>query len=112
MKPHGIYVPNVVPFRAGGTIATGGCLPEAITALYRAWKKHELSVARGIQMSLLPLIMLMFSADFPLGFRAAVELCGFELRPCRQPLFGKQFSEIRFFCRGATRLLFCLWHTD
>jgi hypothetical protein len=61
---------------AGGTIATAGCLPEAVLGLYQAWQRGEADTARRLQLDLLPAIKLMFSLDFPLGFRAAVELFG------------------------------------
>jgi len=81
-----MLLPALFMGAAGGTIATAGCLPEAVVGLYQAWQRGEVETARRLQLALLPVIKLMFSLDFPLGFRAAVELRGFDLGPCRQPL--------------------------
>lgn len=85
-----ILLPALLMGAAGGTIATAGCLPEAVMGLYQAWQRGEVDTARRLQLALLPVIKLMFSLDFPLGFRAAVELRGFDLGPCRQPLSAGQ----------------------
>jgi 4-hydroxy-tetrahydrodipicolinate synthase len=81
-----ILLPALFMGADGGTIATAGCLPEAVLGLYQAWQRGDTDTARRLQLALLPVIKLMFSLDFPLGFRAAVELRGFDLGPCRQPL--------------------------
>jgi 4-hydroxy-tetrahydrodipicolinate synthase len=85
-----ILLPALFMGAAGGTIATAGCLPEAVVGLYRAWQRGDADSARRLQLALLPVIKRMFSLDFPLGFRAAVELRGFDLGPCRQPLSAAQ----------------------
>jgi 4-hydroxy-tetrahydrodipicolinate synthase len=85
-----ILLPALFMGADGGTIATAGCLPEAVLGLYQAWQRGDTDTARRLQLALLPVIKLMFSMDFPLGFRAAVELRGFALGPCRQPLSAAQ----------------------
>jgi dihydrodipicolinate synthase/N-acetylneuraminate lyase len=85
-----ILLPALLMGAAGGTIATAGCLPEAILGLHQAWQRGDVDGARRLQLALLPVIKLMFSLDFPLGFRAAVELRGFDIGPCRQSLSAAQ----------------------
>lgn len=85
-----ILLPALFMGADGGAIATAGCLPEAVLGLYQAWQRGEADTARRLQLALLPVIKLMFSLDFPLGFRAAVELRGFDLGSCRQPLSAAQ----------------------
>jgi len=89
-----MLLPALLMGAAGGTIATAGCLPEAIMGLYQAWQCGEVETARRLQLALLSIIKLMFSLDFPLGFRAAVELRGFDLGPCRQPLSAAQEAAV------------------
>lgn len=85
-----ILLPALFMGADGGAIATAGCLPEAVLGLYHAWQRGDADSARRLQLALLPVIKLMFSLDFPLGFRAAVELRGFNLGPCRQPVSAAQ----------------------
>ncbi len=85
-----ILLPALFMGATGGTIATAGCLPEAVSGIYQAWRQGDAERARLLQRAMLPLIKLMFSVDFPLGFRAAVELRGFTLGSCRQPLSAGQ----------------------
>ncbi len=85
-----LLLPSLVMGASGGTIATAGCLPEAVLGLYQACQRGDVDGARRLQLALLPVIKLMFSLDFPLGFRAAVELRGFDIGPCRQPLSPAQ----------------------
>ncbi len=85
-----VLLPALIMGADGGTIATAGCLPEAVVGLYQAWQRWDVASARRLQLALLPVIKLMFRVDFPLGFRAAVELRGFDTGPCRQPLSAAQ----------------------
>lgn len=81
-----ILLPALFMGAAGGTVATAGIAPEAVVGLYKAYQRGDLETAQRLQMLLEPLIKRMFSVDFPLGFRAAVELRGFNVGPCRQPV--------------------------
>lgn len=89
----------------GGTHATSGVVPELTRQLF------DLSIARrwdeavGLQLRLIELFDAMItSADFPEGFRAAVDLRGFDFGRGRQPLSEQQ----RFDREKLQRVLQCI----
>ena len=70
----------------GGTNATSGIVPELTRSLFEATVEQRLDEARRLQYELLPLFdAMLYSADFPDGFRAALCLRGFEPGESRQP---------------------------
>ena len=70
----------------GGTNATSGIVPELTRKLYEATVAGRLDEARQLQYELLPLFdAMLYSVDFPEGFRAALRLRGFEPGESRQP---------------------------
>ena len=71
----------------GGTNATSGVVPELTRKLYDLTVNLQLEEARQLQYQLVTLFdAMIYSADFPEGFRAAVRLRGFEMGQGRQPL--------------------------
>jgi dihydrodipicolinate synthase/N-acetylneuraminate lyase len=79
-------VPMLVMGCQGGTNATSGVIPEVTRKLFDLVKSQRLDEARKLQLRLIELFdAMLFSADFPEGFRAAVELRGFDLGRSRQP---------------------------
>lgn len=75
----------------GGTNATSGIVPEITRKLYDLTLAHRLDEARDLQYRLLALFdAMMYTADFPEGFRAALELRGFRMGTGRQPLAVEQ----------------------
>ncbi|MCC7084442.1 MAG: dihydrodipicolinate synthase family protein [Pirellulales bacterium] len=79
-------VPMLVMGCHGGTNATSGVIPEVTRELFELVKSKRLDEARQLQLRLIELFdAMLFSADFPEGFRAAVELRGFDLGRGRQP---------------------------
>ncbi len=75
----------------GGTNATSGIVPEITRKLYDLTIEHRLDEARELQYKLLRLFdAMLFSADFPEGFRAALRLRGIETGVGRQPLSPDQ----------------------
>ena len=70
----------------GGTNATSGVVPEITRKLYDLTLANELGEARELQYRLLTLFdAMLFSAEFPEGFRAALRLRGIETGVGRQP---------------------------
>ena len=62
----------------GGTNATSGVVPELTRKLYDLVRAGQIDEAMRLQYRLLELFdAMLYSADFPEGFRAAVELRGF-----------------------------------
>ena len=79
----------------GGTNATSGVVPEVTRKLYDLTVAGKLDEALKVQYDLVTLFdTMIYSAEFPEGFRAAVELRGFKMGHGRQPLSDKQQTDI------------------
>jgi dihydrodipicolinate synthase/N-acetylneuraminate lyase len=75
----------------GGTNATSGVVPELTRKLYDLTTAGWLDDARRLQYRLVTLFdAMIYTADFPEGFRQAVGLRGFETGNGRQPLSAEQ----------------------
>ena len=70
----------------GCMTATSGILPEIMIGIYEAWKVGEYEKAKELQFSVLLAVRAMFSLPFPLGFKCAMEMRGFDMGPPKQPL--------------------------
>ena len=80
----------------GGTNATSGIVPEITRKLYDLTIAGQIERARDLQYRLLTLFdAMIFSAEFPEGFRAALRLRGFEPGVGRQPLSPGQRIELQ-----------------
>ncbi len=90
-----VLVPMLLVGCDGGTHATSGVLPELTRRLYDLTRAKCLDEAMELQYRLLELFdAMLYSADFPAGFRAAVELRGFALGQSRQPSSELQQAEL------------------
>ena len=70
----------------GGTNATSGIVPEVTRRLYDLTMQGDLDTARDLQYRLLRLFdAMLYSAEFPEGFRVALNLRGIRTGPGRQP---------------------------
>jgi 4-hydroxy-tetrahydrodipicolinate synthase len=70
----------------GGTNATSGVVPEITRKLYDLTMAGRIDEARDLQYRLLPLFdTMLYSAEFPEGFRAGLSLRGFKTGRGRQP---------------------------
>lgn len=100
-----VLVPMLLAGCDGGTNATSGVVPELTRKLYDLTRAGQIEAAMRIQFRLLELFdTMLYSADFPEGFRAGVELRGFRMGQSRQPL-----SEAQRIDRAAlSRLLQCI----
>ncbi len=79
----------------GGTNASSGVVPELTRRLYDLTLAGQLDQARKIQYDLITLFdTMIYSAEFPEGFRAAVELRGFRMGVGRQPLSPEQKTDL------------------
>jgi 4-hydroxy-tetrahydrodipicolinate synthase len=75
----------------GGTNATSGIVPEITRRLYDLTVAGRMDEARELQYKLVGLFdAMLYSADFPEGFRAALRLRGFRTGEGRQPLAATQ----------------------
>ena len=72
---------------AGGCItASSGIIPEIMVGIWDAYQAGDYVKANRIQVAMLPFIRAMFASPFPVGFKAAMEIRGFEMGPLKQPL--------------------------
>lgn len=79
----------------GGTNATSGVVPEITRRLYDLTLARRLDEARNLQYRLLVLFdAMLFSAEFPEGFRAALRLRGINTGTGRQPQSNVQEIEL------------------
>src|SRR3954471_19599639 len=86
-----VLVPMMLMGADGGTNATSGVVPELMRRLFDLAADRRWDDATPLQLRLIELFdAMLFSADFPEGFRAGVELRGFEMGRGRQPLSDKQ----------------------
>src|SRR5436190_24362623 len=86
-----VLVPMLMVGADGGTHATSGVVPELTRQMYDLTQSRQLDQAMALQYRLLELFdAMLYSADFPEGFRAAVELRGFKMGQSRQPLSPSQ----------------------
>ncbi|WP_417384371.1 dihydrodipicolinate synthase family protein [Gimesia sp.] len=84
----------------GGTNASSGVVPELTRKLYDLTMSAQLDEARRVQYDLLTLFdTMIYSAEFPEGFRAAVELRGFQMGQGRQPITAEQKTDISTLSR-------------
>ena len=79
----------------GGTNASSGVVPELTRKLYDLTVDLKIEEARAIQYDLVRLFdSMLYSAEFPNGFRAAVELRGFNMGTGRQPQSSEQETDL------------------
>lgn len=89
-----VLVPALMVGADGGTHATAGVVPEITRKMFDLTRAGQLDEAMRLQFRLLELFdAMLYSADFPDGFRAAVELRGFDLGVSRQPLSESQQTD-------------------
>ncbi len=100
-----VLVPMMLVGADGGTNATAGIVPELTRKLYDLFQAGQIEAAMRIQYRLLELFdTMLYSADFPEGFRAGAEIRGFRMGASRQPLSDKQ----RIDRAGLERVLRCI----
>jgi len=79
----------------GGTNASSGVVPELTRRLYDLTLAGQLDEARRVQYSLAKLFdTMIYSAEFPDGFRAGATLRGFQMGTGRQPLSCEQKTDL------------------
>lgn len=90
-----VLVPMLLIGCDGGTNATSGVVPELTRRLYDLTRAGQLDDAVKLQYRLIELFdTMLYSADFPTGFRAAAQLRGFDFGQSRQPLSETQTVDL------------------
>ncbi len=97
----------------GGTNASSGVVPELTRKLYDTTVQGDLTTARQLQYDLLRLFdAMIYSAEFPEGFRAAVSLRGFRMGQGRQPMSPEQRTDLATLSNELQCLLAAHGFTD
>jgi len=97
----------------GGTNATSGVVPELTRHLYELTISHNIDQARQLQYDLLKLFdVMIYSAEFPEGFREAVGLRGFNMGRGRQPLSDEQQTDLKTLSRELQCMLSTHGYTE
>ena len=97
----------------GGTNAASGVVPEITRKLYHLTLDRKLDEARDLQYRLLTLFdAMLYSAEFPEGFRAALRLRGFETGVGRQPKSDVQERQLATLSDQLQCLLAAEGYTD
>lgn len=90
----------------GGTNASSGVVPEITRRLYDLTLALKIDEARKVQYDLVTLFdSMLFTAEFPNGFRAAVDLRGFNMGQGRQPQSDEQRTDLAKLSRSIQCLL-------
>jgi dihydrodipicolinate synthase/N-acetylneuraminate lyase len=90
-----VLVPMLIAGADGGTHATSGIVPEVTRKMFDLARAGKIDEAMAMQYRLLKLFdAMLYSADFPEGFRGAVELRGFNMGRGRQPLDALQIGQL------------------
>ena len=99
------FVPMLLIGCDGGTNASSGIVPEITRKLYDTITGGQLQEALDLQLRLLRLFdAMLYSSEFPDGFRAALSLRGFQTGSGRQPKSQLQHQQLE----QLTRQLQCL----
>ena len=89
-----VLVPMLIAGADGGTNATSGVAPELTREIFDLTQSGQIDKAMKLQYRLLELFdTMLYSADFPDGFRTGVELRGFRLGHSRQPRSDTQRTD-------------------
>jgi dihydrodipicolinate synthase/N-acetylneuraminate lyase len=99
-----MFYPCLAMGAKGCMTATSGILPEIMANILRAWEKGDHEAARNLQASILPIVRTLFKPAFPLGFKAALELRGFDMGGPKLPLSGEEeaaFQVLRLRIKAA-----------
>ena len=101
-----VLVPMLLVGADGGTNATSGIVPEVTRKLFDLCQLQRWEAAREVQFRLLPLFdAMLYSSEFPEGFRAALKLRGFDTGTGRQPQAMCQQKDLEKLSRQLQCLL-------
>jgi dihydrodipicolinate synthase/N-acetylneuraminate lyase len=80
------FLPALSMGGKGCMTATSGILPEIMVAIYDNFVAGDLERAMELQRVIPNIVRAMFAVQFPVGFKAALSMRGFEMGPPLQPL--------------------------
>jgi len=93
--------------------ASAGIIPEIISEIYSLWQRGDYETAKKRQYDIMLLVRaMMFHLPFPLGFKAALEVRGFEMGPRKQPLSNTEQYEYQKIKGRIERIIYKLLDED
>jgi 4-hydroxy-tetrahydrodipicolinate synthase len=90
-----VLVPMLLTGVDGGTHSIANVVPEALRTMYDAVRGGRLNEAAEMQARVIELLDVLMAAEFPEGFRAAVEIRGFRTGKGRQPTGAQPIDPAR-----------------
>jgi 4-hydroxy-tetrahydrodipicolinate synthase len=83
-----LIFPALVMGARGSVPATGNIAPALLAEIYNSFQKGDLASAKAAQLRLNPLRMALQFCTPPGGVKAAMQLLGMPIGPCRSPVAG------------------------
>src|SRR6516162_8520303 len=83
-----LIFPALVMGARGAVPATGNIAPHLLVEIYETFKRGDLAGAKAAQLRLSPLRMALGLCTAPGGVKAALEMLGMPIGPCRSPVSG------------------------
>jgi len=101
-----VLMPMLLAGCDGGTNASSGVVPEITRQVYDLTTAGRLEEARKLQSTLRKFFdAMLYSVDFPEGFRAGARLRGIRMGPGRQPMSQKHRADLDKLCQELAGLL-------
>jgi 4-hydroxy-tetrahydrodipicolinate synthase len=83
-----LIFPSLVMGTRGAVPATGNVAPELLVEIYEAHRRGDVVEAKAAQLRLNPLRLALALCTAPGGVKAALEMLGAPIGPCRSPVAG------------------------
>jgi 4-hydroxy-tetrahydrodipicolinate synthase len=82
-------------FGAKGAVpATGNIAPALLVEIYEAFRRGDLNASKAAQLRLNPLRLALSLCTAPGGVKAALEVLGLSIGPCRSPVSGLSAEKV------------------
>jgi 4-hydroxy-tetrahydrodipicolinate synthase len=83
-----LIFPALVMGARGAVPATGNIAPRLLVEIYETFRRGDLEGAKAAQLRLNPLRLALGLCTAPGGVKAALEMLGLSIGPCRSPVAG------------------------
>jgi 4-hydroxy-tetrahydrodipicolinate synthase len=83
-----LIFPSLVMGTRGAVPATGNIAPSLLVSIYETFKKGDLEASKAAQLRLSPLRMALTLCTAPGAVKAALDMLGMSIGPCRAPVSG------------------------
>jgi 4-hydroxy-tetrahydrodipicolinate synthase len=83
-----LIFPALVMGARGAVPATGNIAPALLVEIYETFRRGDLAGSRAAQLRLNPLRMALTLCTAPGGVKAALDMLGMSIGPCRSPVSG------------------------